>query len=207
MLFVRIQWQYQSLRMRNSNSAAPLFLCLIVKLNVLFFKGCARHVSGILFMKKLKFLLLLAIGLSLSACDNDKGDSNPPDDPLEDKTLVETPIIKQNKELYFTESDGKQIEVDTVKKYLAMDNIDTVFLVPVGTFFAPDYYDHPGYFKMARDALLQELIDLSPRVRGKGDFITNLGYPLQYGEDSLWMVENGWTVNKYWIDQLNQNTK
>ena len=189
------------------------FFCLIVKLNVLFFKGCTRHVSGILFMKKLKFLLLLAIGLSLSACDNDKGESNPPDDPLEDKTLVETPIIKQNKELYFNQHDGTQISFDTLNKYLAILNedgsfvFDTIFMVPQGTFFAPDYYDHPGYFKLARDNLLEERINLSPRIRGKGDIITNLGYPLQYGEDSLWMVENGWTVNKYWIDQLNQNTK
>lgn len=152
-------------------------------------------------------MLFTALSLGFASCGNDK---NLPDDPLDNKTPTEKPVeqvVKVNKDLYFTESDGIQIEVDTVKKYLAMDNIDTVFLVPVGTFFAPDYYDHPGYFKMARDALLQELIDLSPRVRGKGDFITNLGYPLQYGEDSLWMVENGWTVNKYWIDQLNQNTK
>jgi len=164
-------------------------------------------------MKKLKFLLLLAIGLSLSACDNDKGDSNPPDDPLEDKTLVETPIIKQNKELYFTESDGIQIEIDTIKKYLAILNedgsfvFDTIFMVPVGTFFAPDWNDHPNHFKLARDNLLEERINLSPRIRGKGDFITNLGYPSVWWRDSLWMVENGWTVNKYWIDQLNQNSK
>ncbi len=172
-------------------------------------------------MMKNRFLfvamLFAALSLGFVSCDN-KG--NEPEDPVtEQGSLTEEEIlnlpIHMNKELYFTEkkSESKQIEVDTVKKYLAILNedgsfvFDTVFLVPVGTFFAPDYYDHPGYFKMARDALLQELIDLSPRVRGKGDFITNLGYPSQYGEDSLWMVENGWTVNKYWIDQLNQNTK
>ena len=172
-------------------------------------------------MREKRFLfvamLFTALSLGFASCDNDK---NLPDDPLDDdpsgsseqtEQIEETPAkpVKVNKELIFTEkkSESKQIEVDTVKKYLAMDNIDTVFLVPVGTFFAPDYYDDPDYFKLARDAVLQELIDLSPRVRGKGDFITNLGYPSVWWRDSLWMVEQGWTVNKYWIDQLNQNTK
>ena len=131
---------------------------------------------------------------------------NEPADPLDNKTPVE-PVVKVNKELYFTEYDGIQISFDTLNKYLAMDNIDTIYMIPVGTFFAPDWNDHPSHFKLARDNLLEERINLSPRIRGKGDFITNLGYPSQYRSDSLWMVENGWTVNKYWIDQLNQNTK
>ncbi len=182
--------------MRNSNSAAPLFLCLIVKLNVLIFKGCARHVSGILFMKKLKFLLLLAIGLFLSACDNDKGESNPPDDPLEDKTLVETPIIKQNKELYFSQTDATQISFDTLNKYLAMDNIDTIFMIPQGFFFSPNSLGLGShYFELARTNLLEPRTNLSPRIRGKGSFDTNIGHPTQELEDSLWFVSKGWQVN------------
>ena len=57
--------------MRNSNSAAPLFLCLIVKLNVLFFKGCARHVSGILFMKKLILFSVVCLSMVLCGCEGD----------------------------------------------------------------------------------------------------------------------------------------
>lgn len=155
-------------------------------------------------MKKLKFLLLLAIGLSLSACDNDKGDSNPPDDPLEDKTLVEKPIIKQNKELYFNQHDGTQISFDTLNKYLAILNedgsfvFDTIFMIPQGVFFSPNslglgYH----YFELTRSNLLEPRTNLSPRIRGKGDFIINPGYPSQAPEDSLWFVSKGWTVNKW----------
>ena len=166
-------------------------------------------------MMKNRFLfvamLFAALSLGFASCDNDK---NPPDDPIDDNEQIEetpTEPVKVNKELYFNQKDGTQISFDTLYKYLAMLNedgsfvFDTIFMIPTGTFFAPDYYDHPGYFKLARDNLLEKRINLSPRIRGKGDFITNLGYPSQYRSDSLWMVENGWTVNKYWIDLLNQN--
>jgi len=161
-------------------------------------------------MSKNRFLfvamLFAALSLGFASCDNDKG--NEPDD-VTTPPVVETPVVpkKINKELYFNQHDGTQISFDTLNKYLAMDNIDTIFMIPTGTFFAPDYYDDPDYFKLACDNLLEKRLDLSPRIRGKGDFITNLGYPSVWWRDSLWMVENGWTVNKYWIDQLNQNTK
>ena len=163
-------------------------------------------------MMKNRFLfvamLFAALSLGFASCDNDK---NPPDDPIDDNVQIEeTPTepakpVKVNKELYFSQTDGTQISFDTLNKYLAMDNIDTIYMIPQGTFFAPADYDTPDYFKLARDNLLEERINLSPRIRGKGDFITNLGYPSVWWRDSLWMVENGWTVNKYWIDLLNQN--
>lgn len=166
-------------------------------------------------MRKKRFLfvamLFTALTWGFASCDNDKG--NEPDDPLDNKTPTEkpteTPVVpkKTNKELYFNQHDGTQISFDTLNKYLAMDNIDTIFMIPTGTFFAPEDYKTYLYFRLARHNLLEERIDLSPRIRGRGDFITNLGYPSASKDDSLWMVEKGWTVNKYWIDLLNQNTK
>ena len=169
-----------------------------------------------LFSKKIPYSLKRIVPMAMLAGATMFGGGckpqNEPDDPLDKtpNTPIDTPVepvVKVNKELYFSQTDGTQISFDTLNKYLAMDNIDKIYMIPVGTFFAPADYDTPDYFKLARDNLLEKRINLSPRIRGKGDFITNLGYPSVWWRDSLWMVENGWTVNKYWIDQLNQNSK
>ena len=162
-------------------------------------------------MKKIKILIPILLLLNVIAFVSCKNDKNEPDDPLEDKTLVETPVepvVKVNKELYFTESDGTQISFDTLNKYLAMDNIDTIFMIPQGDFFSKNSLGlGHHYFELVRSNVLEPRTDLSPRIRGKGDFVTDLGHPTQALEDSLWFVSKGWTVNKYWIDVLKQNTK
>ncbi len=122
---------------------------------------------------------------------------NEPDDPLDKtpNTPVETPIIpkKINKELYFWQKDMKQISFDTLNKYLAMENIDTIYMVPQGTFFPPNGYGY-HYFELARD-YLEQRTNLAPRIRGKGSYETTLGHPTQALEDSLWFVSKGWQIN------------
>ena len=154
-------------------------------------------------MRKNRFLfvakLFAALSWGFASCDNDK---NLPDDPLDNKTPntpTETPVepvVKVNKELYFSQTDGIQISFDTLNKYLAMENIDTIFMVPQGSFHASSALGYQ-YFKLARTNLLEPRTNLSPRIRGKGDFIINPGYPSQAPEDSLWFVSKGWTVNKF----------
>jgi hypothetical protein len=78
-----------------------------------------------------------------------------------------------------------------------MDNIDTIYMIPQGSFPCPDAYGY-HYFELARSNLLEPRTNLSPRIRGKGDFIINPGYPSQAPVDSLWFVSKGWTVNKFY---------
>ena len=42
----------------------------------------------------------------------------------------------------------------------------------------------------------QPRIDMSPKMRGRGDFDFKLGEASKVPEDSLWFVKNGWTINK-----------
>ena len=137
-------------------------------------------------------MLFAALSLGFASCDNDKG--NEPDD-VTTPPVVETPIIpkKINKELYFWQKDMKQISFDTLNKYLAMENIDTIYMVPQGTFFPPNGYDY-NYFELARD-YLEQRTNLAPRIRGKGSYETTLGHPTQALEDSLWFVSKGWQIN------------
>lgn len=43
---------------------------------------------------------------------------------------------------------------------------------------------------------LEKRVNASRKVRGKGDLIFEQGVVLP--ADSLWFVEQGWTVNQYW---------
>jgi len=43
---------------------------------------------------------------------------------------------------------------------------------------------------------LQICTDISPKIRGRGDFNFKLGEASKVPEDSLWFVKNGWTINK-----------
>lgn len=47
-----------------------------------------------------------------------------------------------------------------------------------------------------RRAALQPCIELSPKVRGCGNFDFDLGEASKIPTDSLWIVKNGWTINK-----------
>ena len=154
-------------------------------------------------------MLFTALSLGFASCDNDK---NLPDDPLDKtpNTPTETPVepvVKVNKELYFNEYDITQISFDTLNKYLAIENIDTIYMIPQGTFFTPDGHSEGGYFRLVRSNLLEPRTSLSPRICGKGDLVFDCRVPSIVPADSLWLVEHGWTVNKYWVDLSNQNTK
>lgn len=46
-----------------------------------------------------------------------------------------------------------------------------------------------------REALLQPCLEMSPKMRGRGDFDFKLGAASKVPTDSLWFVKNGWTIN------------
>lgn len=149
-------------------------------------------------MKKIKILIPILLLLNVIAFVSCKNDKNEPDDPLDKtpNTPTETPvepIVKVNKELYFWQKDMKQISFDTLNKYLAMENIDTIYMVPQGTFFPKNGYGY-HYFELACD-YLEQRTNLAPRIRGKGSYETTLGHPTQALEDSLWFVSKGWQIN------------
>ena len=141
-------------------------------------------------LKRIVPMAMLAGATMFGAgCDN-----NEPDDP------VNTQPQKINKELYFADDDGTHIAIDTILHYLSMDNVDTVYLVPRGTFYPPNNLGG-AYVGLWRKNVLEPCTNLSPRVRGKGDMEFGPNIPAQVPQDSLWFVSKGWTVNKAYWDQ------
>lgn len=113
---------------------------------------------------------------------------------------IEPELPRTNKELVFSLYDAESISNDTIQKYLNMSHIDTVFMVPRGSFYF-DGRDGPAMIR----GVLEPKINLSPRVRGRGDMAFLPGQPTANPTDSLWFVNNGWTVNKvYWEQQKNK---
>ena len=47
-----------------------------------------------------------------------------------------------------------------------------------------------------RKNVLQPAIEISPKIKGKGDFNFHLGSASKVPADSLWYVQRGWTINK-----------
>lgn len=49
---------------------------------------------------------------------------------------------------------------------------------------------------LLRINFFQKRIEMSSKIRGRGDFDFKLGEASKVPEDSLWFVQQGWTINK-----------
>lgn len=148
-------------------------------------------------MKKLKiFAALCCVAAVFAACDKkNEPVINPPHNDGHDTTTVIQPEPHYNVELFFNIKNINRIDLDTIKKYGTNTRIDTIFMIP------DDHAGPGGGFSgqstknitVWRD-FLQQRIDVSPKVRGKGDLWFGVGQALP--ADSLWFVQQGWTVNQ-----------
>ena len=150
-------------------------------------------------MKKLKlFAALCCVAAAFAACDKENEPViNPPHNDGHDTTTVIQPEPHYNVELFFNNKNIDQIHLDTIKKHDANTRVDTIFMIP-------DDLAGPGGGLSGQSTnnitiwrnLLQQRIGTSPKVRGKGDLVFMRGAPLP--ADSLWFVQQGWTVNQYY---------
>lgn len=105
----------------------------------------------------------------------------------------EIPIVQRDSIFTFSfQNAEKALNMDTLKKYANDKTIGTIYLVPTG------HWNVLGTtnIKFMRDNFLQPRIELSKKMRGRGDFDFQLGAASMAPADSLWYVENGWTINK-----------
>ncbi len=84
------------------------------------------------------------------------------------------------------------LHFDTINKYVNDRYVDSIYLVlNMGSTFG----------SMAQSTItsyrnyIQQRTDLSPRIRGRGDFYFRQGVVLP--DDSLYFVSKGWTVNAF----------
>ena len=99
-------------------------------------------------------------------------------------------IIQQN-------PDGTRQVSQLIKDYAARPDIRTIYLVPL------DNWKNFGSNAITglRKNALEYAINYSPKVRGRGDFNFWPGAASLVPEDSLWYVQNGWTINRHFQKQ------
>ena len=99
-------------------------------------------------------------------------------------------IIQQN-------PDGTRQVSQLIKDYAARPDIRTIYLVPL------DNWKNLGSNAITglRKNALEYAINYSPKVRGRGDFNFWPGAASLVPEDSLWYVQNGWTINRHFQKQ------
>ncbi|MBO4626026.1 MAG: hypothetical protein J5679_01980 [Alphaproteobacteria bacterium] len=78
--------------------------------------------------------------------------------------------------------------------------VRAIYLVPEGHWTDFNHYTIPSF-----RTFLQQQVELSPKIHGRGDFDFKLGEASKVPQDSIWITQQGWTINKAY--QNNQNQK
>lgn len=97
-----------------------------------------------------------------------------------------------------TFSIDKTIEMSEIERYAKDPSVRTIYLVPIDDWQRAKH----GNINFARHNFLQPLLDISPKVCGRGDFNFTPGEASVIPGDSLWYIQHGWTINKYLLDSI-----
>lgn len=108
--------------------------------------------------------------------------------PTKPDTITDQDIV------FFIHQSFLEPTIETLQKYAAMDSVVNIFLSPAinGEWNILLAYN----ISYARKNVFQPLLDVSPKIHGRGDFNFKLGEASKVPEDSLWYIQNGWTINK-----------
>ena len=95
-------------------------------------------------------------------------------------------------EIVFDDTNADNIlTFETLQNYANDKTIKAIYLVPTGHWNG--LVDHNiTYFRKN----LQPLLNISSKIRGRGDFDFALGEASKVPADSVWFVQQGWTINK-----------
>ncbi len=81
---------------------------------------------------------------------------------------------------------------ETLQNYANDKTIKTIYLVPTRHWNSRVARN----ITEMRRKFFQPRMEISPKIRGRGDFDFVLGEASKVPEDSLWYVHQGWTINK-----------
>ena len=94
--------------------------------------------------------------------------------------------------------DGKLVDTSLIQEIASQPDVRTIYLIPQGDWFTC-YANNIRIFTPK----LKQMINASPKTRGQGDFNFFPGEASKVPEDSLWITQQGWTINAT-ASQLNQ---
>lgn len=81
---------------------------------------------------------------------------------------------------------------DIVKYYVEQPDVKVIYIRPTGEW----RYHSSQQITSLRKNMLEPLLNYSSKIRGKGNFNYYPGRASNVPEDSLWLVQNGWTIGQ-----------
>ena len=87
---------------------------------------------------------------------------------------------------------NEQLNKEKLQELANDKSVKTIYLTPI------EHWDGWAVngINALRKGLLQPTMEISPKMRGRGDFDFKLGAASKVPDDSLWFVQQGWTINK-----------
>ena len=143
--------------------------------------------------KALTIFGLTGASLFMAGCNKDDEPTVPtePITPTVD-VVVEMDQLKPSVLFYDDENDVRHPS-KLIQGYVADPRVRTVYLKPNDNWYN---YKVPSITGLRKNTL-EMLLNYSDKIKGVGDFNFALGEASKVPEDSLWYVDNGWTINKY----------
>ena len=135
-------------------------------------------------IKRILPILGMAGATLFTSCERD--DPVTPQEPIVPTTDIE---------LTFEYNDLQNIHLDTLVKYAIRPDVRAIYMVPTGPWSHYGYQNITGFRRLQ----LEHRLNMSPKIRGRGNFDFMLGEASKTPKDSLWYVENGWTINAHLI--------
>ena len=127
----------------------------------------------------LKYIVGILITVCLISCSKNNREKEP--GPTKDVEV----------EFSFTNMN-ETLDVKTLQELIQDKNIRYIYLS------ATKHWDNLGAINIPiyREHFFQPRIEMSPKMRGRGDFDFKLGEASKVPDDSLWFIKQGWTINK-----------
>lgn len=147
------------------------------------------------FLKKIPYKLKTALpalalaggAMMTASCEKEEPDLGPTTD-------VEYKFSSADIGFLFTNIEHTKVN-PTLEYYINHPDIRTIYLTPAIN--DSKWYSIRSYeISIFKRYYMEPIINYSPKIRGRGDFTFNPGEASKIPNDSLWFIQNGWTINK-----------
>lgn len=126
-----------------------------------------------------QIVCLLIVSAGVVSCNKNNQESAP--EPTHDVEIV-----------FDSEIAEEVLTFKVLQDYASDKTIKTIYLIPTGHWNG----NIAANITQMRKRFFQPRMELSPKIRGRGDLDFKLGEASKVPEDSLWYVQQGWTINK-----------
>ena len=148
------------------------------------------------FLKKIPYklktalpALALAGGAMMASCEKEE-----PEIPVTPTIDVEVKIsLTDARSLFDGPYSPERGRSELIDYYINNPEIRNIYIVPEKNTWST--CTNTNIIALKQNTLIPAL-SFSPKISGKGDFNFKPGEASKIPEDSLWFIQNGWTINK-----------